>query len=340
MRVLDIRSDAYREEWLNRMLKTAALEGEFGAGFLPQNLVDRGTALESGFPAAVAAKVQALSSRHQQVLACDRNLAVLARLCRSFWRMLQARAEVLDHSSEVFKIYGLDASGKFLIARYKRDWLKYARTLIKAEAIAVARGYPPMNLPDIASIETALAAAETSCQGVDRANLSHQAVLTDLKAARRRVDELRGDVYAYLRFALRGLSPSRCREIKRHYGYIFSGDVEQNPIASRYRPDQPEPTKLTDPTPPDREEEVDVPAPEEPKTTDPQDPSPEAEPTEPRADVEITIPAEDEKRPPNPVNHDVGRETARGSPPGPHPRKTRTMSPAGNPGLSDITTWR
>ncbi|MDJ0834890.1 MAG: hypothetical protein QNK37_00155 [Acidobacteriota bacterium] len=305
MRVLDIRSDAYREEWLNRMLKTAVLEGEFGAGFLPRNLVDRGTALGSALPATVAAKVQALSSRHQQVLACDRNLAVLGKLCRSFWRMLQARAEVLGHSSEIFKIYGLDASGKFLIARYKRDWLKYARTLIKAEAVAVARGYPPMNLPDITAVETALAAAETSCQGVDRAGLAHQAVLTDLNAARRRVDELRGDVYAYLRFALRGLSPSRRREIQRRYGFIFSGDVEQNPVASRYRLDQPEPTKPepTAPTPPSQEVEVDTPASEEPKTTDSQDPSPEAEPTEPRPDAETINPTDAEK-PPTPCSQD------------------------------------
>ncbi|MDJ0837125.1 MAG: hypothetical protein QNK37_11455 [Acidobacteriota bacterium] len=310
MRVLDIRSDSYREEWLNRMLKTAALVGDFGAGFLPQNLVDRGIALESAFSAAVAAKVQALSSRHRQVLTCDRNLAELAKLCRSFWRMLQARAEVLNHSSEIFKIYGLDASGKFLIARYKRDWLKYARTLIKAEAVAVARGYPPMNLPNIAAIETALAAAETSCQGVDRTGLAHQTILTELNAARRRVDDLRGDVYAYLRFALRGLHPPRRREIKRRYGYIFSGDAEQNPtrseenakvrepLASRHRPYEAEPTKPTASTPPSQEEGVDVLASKEPKTTDPQAPSPKVEATEPPTVEETIIPTDAEKPPP------------------------------------------
>ena len=300
MRVLDIRSDAYREEWLNRMLKTAALEREFGAGFLPRNLIDRGLDLESAFPAAVAAKVQTLSSRHQQVLACDQNLGKLAKLCRSFWRMLQARAEVLDHSSEIFKIYGLDASGKFLIARYKRDWLKYARTLIKAEAVAVARGYPPMTLPDIAAVETTLAAAETSCQGVDRAGLAHQAVLTGLKAARRRVDELRGDVYAYLRFALRGLSPSRRREIQRRYGYTFSGDAEQIPVASRHEPDRSELTKPAAPTPPGRVEDVDMSAPKEPETIDHQDPNPKAEPSESPAVEEATIPSDTEKPSPCP----------------------------------------
>ncbi|MDJ0835420.1 MAG: hypothetical protein QNK37_02825 [Acidobacteriota bacterium] len=255
MRLLDMRSDTLREAWLDRMLKTARLSGDFGAGLLPESLVNRGLALGSAFPAALAAKIQALSTRHQQVLACDANLAELAKWCRSFWRMLKARALVLDHSSEIFKIYGLDTSGKFLTARYKRDWLKYAGTMIKAEAVAVARGYPAMDLPKIAVIETALADAEASCQGVDRANLVHQAALTDLKAARDRVDELRGDVYAYLRFALRSLSPSRRREVMRRYGFVFSGDLEQNssqdppPSRSEIKPEWDTPSARIDDDP-------------------------------------------------------------------------------------------
>ncbi|MDJ0837243.1 MAG: hypothetical protein QNK37_12050 [Acidobacteriota bacterium] len=224
MKVMYFDSDLFREKWLDRMLKTAELTVGFGAGLLPRSLVNQGTALISAFPLAAEAKTQALSTRHKLVKECDRNLDYLGEMCRSFWRMLKARALVLGHSSEIFKIFGLNASGKFLAARYKRDWLKHARSLIKAETVAVERGYPAMDLPTVTAVSEALALAEASCQGVDQANLAHQSALSELKAVRNQVDELNSDVYAYLRFALRSLSAPRRREVMRRYGFIFKGD--------------------------------------------------------------------------------------------------------------------
>ncbi|MDJ0839805.1 MAG: hypothetical protein QNK37_25035 [Acidobacteriota bacterium] len=228
MYVLRTDSDSSREKWLDRMLKTATLTVGFGAGLLPRELVDRGTPLIDSFTTAVEAKSKALSTRRKQVEECDRGLSNLEDLCRSFRRVVIARAVILGQSKEIFKIFGMSVNGAVPKIRYKRDWLEVARNLIKAEAVAVERGYPPMSTPEITTVATALAAAEAACQGVDEANLAHQEALTTLKLQRAEVEDLKATVLAYFRFALRPLSASRRREIMRRYGYIFSGDVTEN----------------------------------------------------------------------------------------------------------------
>ncbi len=223
MKTKFIQSDLGRVTWLNQMVQAASAPGQFGSGLLPGKLNRKAEQLNTNLKAALTTNTDTLARIGKLVTQCRSHQTQISRITRLFWSALVLRTEVMDHSRETLKIYGLSINGARPRINTLAKWLETAEALVRSEERAVARGYPPMVNPGIDTLNSVLTGAREAAKSLEEARLAYQENLQTLNGLRKEVATLFRSTLHYFKYALADLDPVQARQVMRSYGFTFQG---------------------------------------------------------------------------------------------------------------------
>lgn len=159
-----------------------------------------------------------IAERNEAVTKCD-------KYNRHFFSALKNRVDREELPLSVLSLYGLPTSGIIPNDNSTTGIIEVARSLISADAEAVAKGYEPMSNPSAAQVEAVLIEAEKeiadSVDSDSRVNTKE----AELAEVRQKADAVIDEILAELRFNLRRESESDQRRIMRTYGVKFRDET-------------------------------------------------------------------------------------------------------------------
>lgn len=215
------KSDLKRLEVLDRTIVTATNDAELGISFIPEKLLTEAQELKVKFQTVYEQSNASLSARQKEVREKNESFTKLDVLVRDFFDGLKRRTFRLNHPAEVLRYYNITASGELPDFRKESDLIKAAENILLGDNKAAEASYPAMSNPSAEEVALALNAAKKELGDIAPADRAFNEVQKGLSELREPVDEMIGEIVAYIQFALRKESNSNARRIMRTYGFEY-----------------------------------------------------------------------------------------------------------------------
>ncbi|WP_421919462.1 hypothetical protein [Marinifilum sp.] len=214
-------SDAFRLEFLEACTGMAESDIAKGKNYLPENIVVNLKSTLTDFKSVYLKGSSLLTERHREVREKNESMDRVERYVRDFYEVLKRRTYRLEHKADIFGLYNISFNGDIPDIKTERKLLNAAEHIISGEAKAVEKGFPAMENPTAAEVETELLNARKELKDVGPADSSYQEVQFEISQMREPVDELIREVAEYLHFNLRKKSSSTTRRVMRSYGFKY-----------------------------------------------------------------------------------------------------------------------
>lgn len=154
----------------------------------------------------------------------DRLSKQLRITIRHFWDTLRARTERLGHDPHIMILFGLNEGRRPRNVAQAMGWVEIAQEVLNGEAVAITRGFPPMENPSAPEIQALMVQNREAAN--QTLHLRHR--LSQLREEGNHLAKATEDIlsrlYRRLQIHLEYHEPAARRRIMTQYGIQFSSD--------------------------------------------------------------------------------------------------------------------